>query len=85
MNLEGLSISVDGWDVDLRQRVSRPKNQGAVRLYVTRDRHRVKVRTASCGETEAEIDLRKTDLYRFIKIVREKDDPCQVAFATEDQ
>ncbi len=85
LDLEGISISVDGWDVDLRQRVPRRNNQGAVRTYVSRDRHRVKVRTTSCGEVEGEFDLRHNKFYRFIKLVRERGNPCQIAFAQEDE
>ncbi len=85
LDLEGLAITVDGWAVDLRQRISRPNNQGSVRTYVSPRRHRVSVKTASCGEVAADFDFSRTTIYRFIKIVRSPGDPCKVVFAAENE
>ncbi len=84
LDVEGLNVRVDDWELDLRQRMSRPNNQASIRTYVSPRRHRIRVTTASCGEVEKEFDFQHTNIYKFIKIVRSSKAPCAIAFAPAD-
>ncbi len=84
LDVEGVRIHVDDWEMDLRQRMSRSGDQASIRTYVSPRPHRVRVTTSSCGELEGEFDFQHTSIYKFIKIVRSSKAPCAIAFSQDD-
>jgi len=79
-NISGLAIQIGDWDVDMRLKVPRPRNQASVRSYISIARHRVMVKSSDCGELAEEFDFTTENAYKFLKVVRQGREPCTLAF-----